>query len=458
MPIDDSPRIPRVGPRNWRWRDWVGLGALGLAVFGANCKTGLAAGRGGRPASTDRSPAVPASVSVVADDGPGCTSCGTGACSDAGCTDLSCDSCQPACRFTSCWGNVEYLMLWERGQSLPALATTNVNPGSTNRDDAGVLGVDSTRVLFGDESVDEDRHGGRVTFGIWLDQCASVGIGFGYLGVGESTRNFETNSTVSPILARPFFNAIDSSEDALLIGFPNAFSGSFSAQLTSELNAVEAFKRQSCYRGCNSRIDILVGYRYSQMQDSLRIQDSFTFLADQAVAGGPPIPAGSTVSNLDFFDVDNTLHAGQLGAWAQRRSGNFSMDVIAKVALGNMNHDISTQGETVSAQPNVAAVTVPGGLLVQRSNLGTFEDNGFAVMPEVSTNLGYQINPYIDLTVGYTFMYWSRVVRPGDTIDRVVDLRQQGGNLPDVQQRPAIQFNDTSYWLQGLTFGMNFRY
>jgi len=27
-----------------------------------------------------------------------------------------------------------------------------------------------------------------------------------------------------------------------------------------------------------------------------------------------------------------------------------------------------------------------------------------------------------------------------------------------VQQRPAIQFNDTSYWLQGLTFGMNFRY
>ncbi|MDA0657879.1 MAG: BBP7 family outer membrane beta-barrel protein [Planctomycetota bacterium] len=412
------------------------------------------AARGPRASGTREADAsaMPASLEVEeACDSFGCTSC-------VGPGDVTCaDNCDPCCRFTSVWGNIEYLLLWDRGQDLPPLVTTN-DDLNTLRENAGVLGNANTRTLFGDEGMDDNRHAGRVTFGMWWDQAATVGIGFGYLGVGKSTVNLDANSSEFPILARPFFNAIDSSEDALLLGFPNAFSGDVSIRSTSELNAAEVFKRQCCFRGCNYRVDILVGYRYAQLQDSLRIEDSFEFLVQQNVPGGTPIPAGSTVQNFDQFDVDNTYHAGQLGAWAQKRNGNFSLDLIGKVAFGQMNFDVSTQGQTTSTQPNVAAVTVPGGLLVQQSNLGNFKDHAFAVMPEASANLGYQLSPFIDLTVGYTFLYWNRVVRPGDVVDRVVDLRQQGGNLPDVQARPEIAFRDTGYWLQGMTFGVNFRF
>jgi hypothetical protein len=57
---------------------------------------------------------------------------------------------------------------------------------------------------------------------------------------------------------------------------------------------------------------------------------------------------------------------------------------------------------------------------------------------------------------------WSRVIRPGGQIDRVVDINQIpnfGVIAPPVAgSRPAVLFKETDFWAQGISFGVEFRY
>jgi len=66
------------------------------------------------------------------------------------------------------------------------------------------------------------------------------------------------------------------------------------------------------------------------------------------------------------------------------------------------------------------------------------------------------------LSVGYNFLCWSSVVRPGDQIDRVIDVSQipnSGLNAtPTGLLRPAPLVRATDFWAQGITFGVEFRY
>ena len=61
----------------------------------------------------------------------------------------------------------------------------------------------------------------------------------------------------------------------------------------------------------------------------------------------------------------------------------------------------------------VLAQTLPGGILALPSNGGRRSDGEFTAVPEVEIKLGYQVGPYLSCTIGYNFLYWSRVVRPG---------------------------------------------
>jgi hypothetical protein len=63
-------------------------------------------------------------------------------------------------------------------------------------------------------------------------------------------------------------------------------------------------------------------------------------------------------------------------------------------------------------------------------------------------------------------MYWSRVVRPGDQIDPVIDTRLVVQNEPPIlpppgvpaATRPAFQFASSPFLVQGLTFGLEYRF
>ena len=109
----------------------------------------------------------------------------------------------------------------------------------------------------------------------------------------------------------------------------------------------------------------------------------------------------------------------------QTSRGQFSLDLLMRMAIGSTHQSVLIDGSTTISGSSVStAITsqdATGGLLAQRTNIGEYTRNRFAVVPELGVTLGYAMTPQWRATLGYTFLYWSSVVRPGDQIDRNVN-------------------------------------
>jgi Putative beta barrel porin-7 (BBP7) len=118
---------------------------------------------------------------------------------------------------------------------------------------------------------------------------------------------------------------------------------------------------------------------------------------------------------------------------------------------------VDIAGSTFVAVPGTATTETAGGLLTQPSNIGGFEHDEFAVVPEFGVNLKYQISCCLEASFGYTLIYFSDVARPGDQVDLRVDPRQ----ITDPAAAtpfPAFNFADSDYWVQGINAGLELRF
>src|SRR4029079_9665006 len=102
----------------------------------------------------------------------------------------------------------------------------------------------------------------------------------------------------------------------------------------------------------------------------------------------------------------------------------------------------------------------PEGVFAQPANEGTYGSTRFAFVPEVRAKVGYDITPAITLTVGYDFIYYSNVVRPGDQINREIPKGQtfQQAMAPPSTTSPARLYNTTDFYAQGLNVGVTARF
>src|SRR5262249_26759210 len=130
----------------------------------------------------------------------------------------------------------------------------------------------------------------------------------------------------------------------------------------------------------------------------------------------------------------------------------------AKVALGTNQERADIDGNTVVTVPGFAPVTRPGGLLAQSTNSGHHRRSDFGVVPEVGANLGFQVGQHLRGFVGYSFLYWSEVTRPGGQIDLGVNPTQIPPSTLVGAARPAFSFHQTDYWAHGVNFGIEVRY
>jgi hypothetical protein len=94
--------------------------------------------------------------------------------------------------------------------------------------------------------------------------------------------------------------------------------------------------------------------------------------------------------------------------------------------------------------------------LAQSTNIGSYSRDVFAVVPEIDLNVGYQVTPHARLEAGYSFIYWSNVVRAGDQIDTSVNASYipPGQTVVGDPTRPRFAFEQTSFWAQGVNFGL----
>ena len=383
--------------------------------------------------------------------------------------DMACSPCGPSGQF---WVRAEYLLWWSKGMDVPPLVThTSGNPPV---EDAGVLGVDGTNILYGGDQILKDtRSGFRLRTGMWLDCYQWSGLEFDFAYLEDVSEGFSAFSVGNPNLSRPFENALLNVEDSQLVAYPGIVSGTVSVSASSEymtfspryrrnIKCVNYLPGPAC--GCStcnecgdtmcrpsggSRLDWTLGYRYMRLKDRLYVNERLL-----SVSGSTPTSFGID----DVFETDNEFHGIELGGIYEAYRGPWSMELISRLALGNNRRHVAINGRTDSAVQGASFSDV-GGLLALSSNIGNYQDDQFVLIPEFGINLGYRIAPCARLIVGYTVIYWPDTVRAGNQVDRRVNPELLPPAIDtDGPLAPAFAFNDSSYWTQGLNFGIDWRW
>ncbi|MCI0682644.1 MAG: BBP7 family outer membrane beta-barrel protein [Gemmataceae bacterium] len=201
--------------------------------------------------------------------------------------------------------------------------------------------------------------------------------------------------------------------------------------------------------GCCYRVDLLAGYRFLSLDEDLTISEI-------EIGTGPDDPLRGVPFFIDEgFSASNDFHGGQIGVIAEWARCRTFVRLVGKVALGGNSRTVTING--VTRVDGLAPET--GGFLALPSNIGRYTSTEFAVVPEVGLTLGYQLTPRLRVMMGYSFLYWTNVARPGDQIDLAVNTSQPPlGNGLVGQARPASSFGDSDFWAHGLSFGFEFRY
>ena len=403
-------------------------------------------------------------------DGCGCdNTCGScGPCGTCG-THLGClhgwggwGSGDPGDRYQA-WASAEYLMWWQRGQATPPLIAAS--PGGIPTSQVGLPGTSS--VLY-DHTPNYNEGGARFSVGAWLPCfCNNLGVEVSYFFLARQSSTSTFDSGGDPQLARPFVTStgVLASEPFALQNATDSAHGSATIHDYTQLWGIDANLRYKLWRGPNCWVDLLFGYRYINLGEGIGItEDRF----NQTVFG---LADTIHTREVESFDTRNEFNGAQIGFDSEIRLYNrWFLGINGKMAVGSVYQLVNVNGSTTFSNDPFGNGTQPGALLASTTNIGSHSQTRFAVAPELAFKIGYDVTDHLRLFAGYDFLYLSSVVRPGDQIDLNVNpaFRPASGTTPGFgnfqspaaagPRVPAPQLNTTTYWAQGLTFGLMYRY
>ncbi len=347
--------------------------------------------------------------------------------------------------WVSTWAKVDYLLWWRSGQDLPPLVTTAT--AGTPQAIAGEIGQPSTSVLYGNGLEEYSiRPGARIELGTWFDRSECLGIGGRFFWLADTDRTYDASSTDASILAIPFTEGSNNTQDARLVSFPGTFNGSLSVVSHSEVFGADAYFRTPWCCATWGKLDLIGGYQYARLNEGLTMSSTVS----------DTLGASNTV--IDSFSTRNEFHGAQIGVLANIDRGCYYIDLLGKVGLGNMQQDAIINGQSISTVGGNQTVVNNSGLFAQPTNVGERTRSQFAAIPEFGLNLGWRITPCVDLNAGYTVIYYSGVARPEDLIDTTVNTTQAGGGTLSGASRPAFRWVDNDFVVHGFNFGVTYRW
>jgi hypothetical protein len=351
---------------------------------------------------------------------------------------------------TPYWGRIEYLSWSTERMNVPILATTST--AGTAQDDAGVLGLASTSVLYGDRGLtNSDRSGGRFTLGRWLNDCQTEGWDITYIVLESETDSFSADETTRAILARPFFNTVLDAEDSRLIAFPTFVEGSLQIDSSTEFQTAGVVYRRATMRSDDTDVDISVGYRYARVDDELRFRESTTGLSGPA--------QGAEIDLTERFRTSNDFNGGQIGIRSVHRPTDlWSLELLSNFGFGSNRSVVDISGTTTTTTDDDVTSTTTGGLYAQGTNIGRTRRNEFSTFSEFDLTLRRRLRSGATLNFGYTFLLWTDIIRAGDQLDRQINTSQIPPGTLNGAARPAVPLKSTDFWAQGLHTGLEFAF
>jgi hypothetical protein len=384
----------------------------------------------------------------------------------AECPPVVLDECESANeterRPPRCWISAQYLLWWIKDGPVVPLVTTS--PTGTAVGTAGVLGQPDTTVLFGDSDIDYGMFsGGRLSLGRWCDPERAWGLQASLFFLAERSESFAAGSDTSgsPIVARPIISALSDTELAQLVAFPNAFAGNVAVTSLSRLMGAELNLLQELVPRCN--VHFLFGFLFLELNENLRMTQDSTVLP-QGVVGfnGLTLVPGDRLVLLDQFDGRNQFYGGQAGLVGEHGRGRLLFDWAVKFGIGSTLRETTIQGGTLLFPLAGEPASTSGGLYALASNSGRHHDEEYTFTFHTQARLRYLIGQRLTVGVGYDFLWWDNVARPGNQIDRTIDPRQLPTSVQFVPGATAVRpdgsIHDKGFWAQGLAFELGLRY
>ncbi len=350
------------------------------------------------------------------------------------------------------WIRGEYLYWTTDGMDTPPLVTTS--PSGTAQTQAGVLGEPGTGVLFGGgELNDGGQSGFRAQAGFWVTSQGTFAIEGEYFALLGNDDQFSAAGNGSPLLSRPFFDTTNDRESAQLISYPGIVHGGLNITSDTDLQSAMVNVRAALiptfgdcqHYGEPDRVDWIVGYRNLRLKDHL----SFSETLESQRSGSP-----GTIAASEQFRTENRFDGLQLGIIHKVAMNRASLESTLRVAVGNNSQRVNISGDTAITKLGVTQ-TFPGGLLTQTSNLGSYREEDFTMIPELGVTLGVRVTSWFHATLGYSLLYFPNVVRAADQIDSNVNpnLIPEPSNPVTGSLQPRFRLVETDYWAHGLSFG-----
>jgi hypothetical protein len=358
----------------------------------------------------------------------------------------------------------EYLLWWMTGLNVPVLATSTTSPTGT-----GFLGQPGTFPILGPGTfLGDAREGLRLRAGYWLDDCRTWEVDGSLFFLGQRDADAAYGSNQFGVITRPVFspNPIPGTgtivgETGEAVSVPGVLSGALTVHAQSLLWGADVNLRRCLFSDCDNRLTMFVGYRNLDLIESVSINENIQVIGS---GGGRVIvtdPIGTLVSVQDKFGTQNHFNGGQIGGTYEHRWGGFEIDARASIAFGATEQQLNISGFQTITLPGATTQSFRGGLLAVGPNLGDFTRNQFSVVPEVTLNAGYWILPNLKFYVGYDFLFWNNVIRPGQQIDREVNLTFVP-NAPTVgassAARPTALFQQSNLLVHGVQLGIEWRW
>jgi len=352
------------------------------------------------------------------------------------------DSCRPL-RWQI---TADHFFVKFKAGTLPPLATT----GSTTNALPGALNQPNT-VLLPQPPDPGTSQAFRLGATVWIHpELFSVKSSFFLMEQVTVGNGFQSNSAGTPLLARPYINAVTNQEDADLRSFPGIFRGTISDSVTTRLMGADAtLNWHNTYNREGGNISLFGGVRW------LRLDERYNSFDTSTTLGG----AGFNASFSDTFTTYNQFLGGQVGVDMHYKMGRITFGVVGKVAVGPNYQTILINGQTiVTNQATGASISDAQGLFAQPTNVGRYNSTRTTILPEAEAKISFDITECIRFSVGYAYLYMNNVVRPGDQIDRTVNIQvlQAGATAPLLPGPPS--FRQTTFDAQMLTVGLEIRY
>lgn len=362
--------------------------------------------------------------------------------------------------------NGKTLLYFVKAQPTPGPLVTTSAPGA-----GGILGQPSTQVLYGGGDFGMGLFSGFDLSGVlWRDPDRRIGIQLGGMLLEQKSNSIHefSDTTGQPLLARPFFNADFGVNDSILTSFPNAIAGGINASASTQLYGAEGNFLWNVYRSCPGdccmcTFNWIGGFRWLELNEHLNISQTSilingaTAAFDQKVYTSP-----ATFTIRDNIQALNQFYGGQIGFNGDIRYNRVFLAYSAKLGLGVMHQKLNIAGLSSIQDPNTGANSViRGGLLANASNIGKYNNDEFAVVPEFFVTMGYNWTSWFTTTVGYGATYMDQVIRPGDQISTTVSSalivgHPNYGAPATPVANPA--FTQSHFWAQGVQLGFIFRW